>query len=261
MPFPVMSRAWRSLGPVTPGAVSLPPYHTPRMCGRFALTREERELAREFVELNPRIQIARVEPRYNIAPTQPVLALHVAGQQVQAHEFRWGIELPWARTARQKSQINIRGETALKPGLLRRMLDRQRVLIPASHFYEWQARPGASRQPILIAPKQGEGLVFAGLLGRWTNEATGEMLPAVTILTTSPNPLLSRIHNRMPVILDSASWSRWLDPENTAKDVAVLLNPCPEDWLTVYPISARINNVANDGPALIEPLTSHVLDQ
>lgn len=113
------------------------------------------------------------------------------------------------------------------------MLDRQRVLIPASHFYEWQARPGASRQPMLIAPERGDGLVFAGRLGRWKDEASGEMLPAVTILTTAPNPLLSRVHNRMPVILPSSSWSRWLDPQNTAKDVEELLKPCPDDWLTL----------------------------
>src|SRR5215469_1709728 len=100
------------------------------MCGRYSLTSNEKVLARQFASLKPDLEFPEVEPRYNIAPSQRVIAVHVAEGAVQVGEFRWGIELPWARPARGKSQINTRAETVLKPGYLHRMLDRQRILIP-----------------------------------------------------------------------------------------------------------------------------------
>ena len=103
---------------------------------------------------------------------------------------------------------------------------------------------------MLIAPREGEPFVFAGLLGRWTDEANDEQ-PAVTILTTEPNAVMAEIHDRMPVILPSTAWSRWLDPNAGADEVADLLVPCPDDWLTVRPVSRRVNNPANDSPEVL----------
>jgi putative SOS response-associated peptidase YedK len=223
------------------------------MCGRFGLSREQRELAGEFADLNPKFEIEDLQPRYNVAPTQPVLILHVDAGQVRARELRWGISLPAARDGRTRNLINVRAETALGSEWFRELLDRHRALVPASHFYEWRALPGRRRQPMLVGPADGEGLVFAGLLGRWTDEATGEIVPAVAILTTTPNALLSGIHNRMPVILPRSGWGRWLDPAADAGDVADLLGPCPDDTLSVRPISTLVNDVANEGAALIEP--------
>jgi putative SOS response-associated peptidase YedK len=148
----------------------------------------------------------------------------------------------------------VRAETALRPGLFHQLLDHhRRLLIPASWFYEWRTLPGRRRQPLLIGPAQDDGLVLAGLQGRWTDQATGEIVPAGTILTTEPNRLVSEINDRMPVILPRASWGRWLDPDVDAREVADLLAPCPDEWLTVRPIGTLVNNVANEGPALIEP--------
>ena len=109
---------------------------------------------------------------------------------------------------------------------------------------------------MLIAPTETDGLVFAGLLGKWTDGSTGEVLPAVTILTTTPNQLLSSVHSRMPVILPASSWSHWLDSDATGDHVAELLRPCPDEWLKVQPISTRINNVAYDRSDVIEPVNA-----
>lgn len=223
------------------------------MCGRFGLTREERELAGEFSELNPKFDVHQLEPRYNIAPTQPVLTVRVDEKgQVRADELRWGVEVP-AGAGRLRGLINVRAETALRPGLFRQLLDRRRVLVPASWFYEWRRRAGRRGEPLLIGPALEDGLVFAGLQGRWTDPDTGEIAPAVTILTTEPNGLVSEIHNRMPVILGRSSWGRWLDTDADAGDVADLLAPCPGEWLTTRPVSPLVNSVANEGPALLEP--------
>jgi putative SOS response-associated peptidase YedK len=223
------------------------------MCGRFGLSREMRELAGEFIDLNPRFEVRELAPRYNIAPTQPVLALGVRGGQVFATELRWGLTLPPTRTAPRRDLINVRAETALRAGWFRDLLEQQRVLVPASHFYEWRTRPGRRRQPMLVGPARGQVLVFAGLLGRWVDDATGETLPAVAILTTAPNGLLGEIHNRMPVILPRSSWGRWLDPKTGADEVADLLAPCPDDWLSVRPVGTLVNDVNNEGPGLVDP--------
>src|SRR5262249_28044189 len=150
------------------------------------LTRTQRELAGEFVDLNPEFDPGEVEPRYNIAPTQPVLTVAPGSGRVRIVEVRWGIMLP-PTLDRRRDLINVRAETALRPGWFRERLGGRRVLAPASHFYEWRALAGRRRQPMLIGPAEGDVLAFAGLLGGWTDEATGEVLPAVAILTCEPN--------------------------------------------------------------------------
>ncbi len=223
------------------------------MCGRFGLLRGREQLAEQFTHLEPEFEVDELQPRYNIAPTQPVLALRAEGQRVRIAPLRWGISLPWGGEGRPRQLINVRAETALRPGWFRGLLERRRVLLPASHFYEWRTLPGRRRQPMLIGPARGEGLVFAGLLGRWTDGATGEIVPAVTILTTEANRTLRPIHDRMPVIVAAEDWARWLDPRVGADRIAELLVPCPDDWLSTRPVGPLVNDVANEGPALIEP--------
>ena len=233
------------------------------MCGRFGLTRAQRELAGEFADLNPRFDVGDLQPRYNIAPTQPVLTLCVDAGRVRASEVRWGITGPAAGDGRRRDLINVRAETALGAGWFRELLERRRVLVPASHFYEWRTVRGRRRQPMLIGPASGDLLALAGLLGSWIDEATGEIVPAVAILTTEPNGLVSEIHNRMPVVLSRGSWGRWLDPEASAGDVADLLAPCSDEVLSARPVSTLVNDVANEGPALVEPppVVEHEPDQ
>ena len=233
------------------------------MCGRFGLTRAQRELAGEFADLNPRFDVGDLEPRYNIAPTQPVLTLCVDAGRVRASEVRWGITGPASRDGTRRDLINVRAETALGTGWFRELLERRRVLVPASHFYEWRTLRGRRRQPMLIGPASGDVFALAGLLGGWTDEATGEIVPAVAILTTEPNGLVSEIHNRMPVVLSRSSWGRWLDPDAGAGDVADLLAPCPDGLLCARPVSTLVNDVANEGPALVEaaPVVEREVDQ
>ena len=219
------------------------------MCGRFGLTVDERRLAGEFSELNPAITMPCVTPRYNIAPSQEVLVVRSPGGEAEADLVRWGISLPRTAAGRSRELINVRAERAVGGGLFTELLDRSRVLVPASWFYEWRGR-GSRRRPVLIEPRDGGLLVFAGLLGRWTDRAGGEAVPAVTILTTEPNALLADIHDRMPVVLPRAAWARWLDPRAGAADVGDLLGPCGDEWLTVRPVSRLVNDANREGPEL-----------
>jgi putative SOS response-associated peptidase YedK len=218
------------------------------MCGRFGLTVDERRLAGEFSELNPAITLPCLTPRYNIAPSQDVLVLRGAPGDTEGDLLRWGIGLPSTASGRARDLINVRAERATGGGLFTQLLERRRVLVPASWFYEWRGR-GSTRRPLLIGPRDGGLLVFAGLQGRWTDRAR-ETVPAVTILTTEPNALLADIHDRMPVVLPRAAWARWLDPRTGARGVADLLRPCDDEWLTVRPVSRLVNDATREGPEL-----------
>lgn len=217
------------------------------MCGRYGMSVGRPQLVEHFPDADFPMTIT---PRYNVAPSQPVLVLRRDGGGVKGDLIRWGIGLPPAAGSRPRELINVRAETALKGGLFHHLLDTSRVLLPASHFYEWR-RQGNGRQPVLIEPRQGL-MALAGLLGRWV-DPSGEIVPAVTILTCPPNQALSAVHNRMPVILDRAAWRSWLDPTIPAADVARLLVPCPEELLRLRPTSRLVNDPRNDGPEVLEP--------
>jgi putative SOS response-associated peptidase YedK len=209
------------------------------MCGRYGMgmSRGELEDALEGVELP-----AGIEPRYNIAPTQDVLVLRAIGASTRGERVRWGIDVI-APEGRSRSLFNVRSETLLERGLQ----GRERVLVLATHFFEWRRQ-----QPMLIAPRS-RLMAFAGLL------AGSE----VAILTCTPNRTLAAIHNRMPVVVDRAAWTRWLDSHRPLGAVSDLLRPCPEDELVVAPTSRSVNDPANDTPAVLvlgddEPVQSEL---
>src|SRR5437660_3197543 len=216
------------------------------MCGRYGMSVSPPRLSERFPHVDFPLTI---EPRYNIAPTQDVLAIRDLGDGARAELVRWGIALPAGDSAR--SLINVRSETALGAGFFRRLLEEDRVLLPASHFYEW-AGHGPGRHPLLILPRDGL-LAFAGLRGRWTDQRTGRSVPAVTILTCPPNDLIRPFHDRMPVILDPAAWDVWLDPRSGFEQLAALLAPCPPGWLETRPASRLVNDPRREGPELLEP--------
>jgi putative SOS response-associated peptidase YedK len=219
------------------------------MCGRYGFSPTSQALAARFSGVDWPAQ----SPRYNVAPGQPVPTI-LPGPQPALDNLHWGIELPGPRPGgRGRQLINVRAETAVRPGLFRRLLETSRVIIPASHFYEWRAGSGRRRQPMMIRSATDQVLAFAGLQGRWANPSTGEVERAVVIITCPPNAAMATVHNRMPVILDMGSDAMWLDPVADPTRVAKLLRPCPDDWLTMVPISDLVNDVKNDGPELVLP--------
>jgi putative SOS response-associated peptidase YedK len=219
------------------------------MCGRFALTLSPRELAQQFTDLSPRITFPQFLPRYNIAPSQDVLVLE-AGTEIRAALVRWGLTPPWSRP-RPRELINVRSETATR-GWTAALLRSSRILIPASCFYEWLTTPHG-RQPLQVAASDGGLIVFAGVLGQWTDRWTGQRRRAAAILTTEPNRTIRPIHHRMPVIIPRAGWAPWLDPRAGAAQITGWLRPCPEDWLTLRPASPLVNDPRHEGPHLADP--------
>lgn len=222
------------------------------MCGRFALLASG-ELIASLFDLDAAPD--PLPPRYNIAPTQPVLAVRLGAhsQQREFALFRWGLIPSWAKDIRMGAQlINARAETVTDKPAFRAAFKRRRCLIPASGFYEWQKVNGR-KQPMYIHPRDDELFALAGLWEFWAG-ADGSELETCTILTTTPNELMEPIHNRMPVIVEPEDFPTWLDPGTHPDHGLHLLRPYPADKMAFYPVSTLVNSPANDLPDCITPL-------
>lgn len=226
------------------------------MCGRFALIAPGETLIEQF-ELGPSqaSTSSTVAPRYNIAPSQPVLAVRlepVTGERELAF-LQWGLIPSWSKDSKIGSRmINARSETVAEKPSFRAAFKRRRCLIPADGFYEWQ-RQGDRKQPVYIRSRDGAPFALAGLWETW-HSADGSIIDSCTILTTKPNELMEPIHNRMPVILEPPDYSTWLHPGDNPNVALHLLRPYPAEKMAAYPVSTLVNNPRNDSPDCIVPL-------
>ncbi|GHD06860.1 DUF159 family protein [Tianweitania populi] len=206
------------------------------------------------------IDLEPFPPRYNIAPTQPVLVVVSApprepGSNLpdrQAALVRWGLIPSWTKNpADMPLMINARAETVLEKAAFKTAMRHRRILVPTTGFYEWR-REGKSRQPFFIRPKSGGLIAFAGLMESFS-EPGGSEIDTAAILTTSANETLAPIHDRMPVVIKREDFARWLDCRTQEpRDVLDLLKPVQSDFFEAIPVSDRVNKVANLGPDLIE---------
>lgn len=214
------------------------------MCGRFSQAESSRRLAKVF---GAYADENLPEPRYNVAPSlevRVVLETHVERRLAAA---TWGFAPPSDDSApRSRSWINARSETALDSPIFGPALRARRCLIPADAFYEWD-RAGGIAQPYAIGPAQADGPM--ALAGVWSPARIGP--PTMAILTTSANAALRPLHHRMPVIVLSADWDRWLDGSLDGGPLTDLLVPAPDDAVRVWPVSTAVNRADNEGPELL----------
>ena len=223
------------------------------MCGRFTLTADIQTLqdAFPFVAM-PEGMPGAVQPRYNIAPTQPVAVVPNDGKN-RLDFFVWGLIPSWAKDPSIGNRmINARAETLLEKPSFRNAFRRRRCLILADGFYEWRKEPGG-KTPMFIQMEDGKPFAFAGLWELWRAPDSSEVL-SCTIITTEPNDLMSSIHNRMPVILPESAYPRWLESgEVDPGPLVELLKPYEASPMRAYPVSPLVNNPKNDLPELISP--------
>jgi putative SOS response-associated peptidase YedK len=220
------------------------------MCGRFSLTYTDQDLLEYF-------QLARgldLEPRYNIAPSQPVAAVRVEEGERRLVLLRWGLIPFWANDPKVGyKMINARAETAHKTPAFRAAFRGRRCLIPASGYYEWDKK-GGSRQPYHILRADGQPMALAGLWEHWEGEEGKTVIESCTILTTAASEPVARLHDRMPVILEPEDFDRWLDPgEQRVERLRELLQPAAPGVLSMHPISPYVNKASNEGERCIEP--------
>ena len=188
------------------------------MCGRFTL----RDPRRAKFDRQPIGGLFNLVPRYNIAPSQSVLAITERNAQLEASFYQWGLVPAWSSLP--KGFINARAETLQEKPSFSESFQRRRCLIPADGFYEWK-RSGKSKQPYYFQMKDEAPFAFAGIWDQWQGD--GRLIVSCAIITTTPNELLASIHDRMPVILSPASHHAWLNDEATPAALAILLCPFP----------------------------------
>jgi putative SOS response-associated peptidase YedK len=220
------------------------------VCGRFTLIR----LA-EFTDLFPWIRGSDelAQPRYNIAPSQQVAAV-LNEPDPRIDHLKWGLVPSWAKDpAIGNRLINARAETLSEKPSFRNAVRRRRCVIPADGFFEWKTESdGKTRTPHYVTVDNGRPFALAGLWETWRDPA-GVQLRTCTIITTAPNALMRRIHNRMPVILDEEAMRRWLVPgEHDPVRLQELLVPYPSERMSARVVSRRVNNPRYDAPDVLE---------
>lgn len=224
------------------------------MCGRFTLTSELSDILATF-SVKKEDVLYEYSPRYNIAPSQTVAVMTNFDGTRTIEGYRWGLVPRWAKDIKiGYSMINARAESLSTKPAFRNLLSRNRVAIISDGFYEWKKHEDGGKQPYRFQMKSREVYGFAGLYDEWKNPE-GELLRSCTIITTRPNKLVSEVHDRMPVIMDSIALDKWLDPGLTDRDqVLGLLNPYPADSMFSYPVSKNVGNVKNIDPSLIDAI-------
>jgi putative SOS response-associated peptidase YedK len=222
------------------------------MCGRFTLTVDPAELQEKFGEYTFPKHFA---PRFNIAPSQPVLAIP-NDEKFKVDFFVWGLIPMWAKDPSIGNRlINARGETVAEKPSFRGSLKYKRCLILADGFYEWKtARDRKTKTPYYIHMKDRKPFAFAGLWDSW-NGPDGSAIRSCTIITTEPNELMTMIHDRMPAILHPRDYAKWLDPTPQTPDrLLPLIKPYPAESMDAYIVSTMVNKPANDTPELVVPV-------
>jgi putative SOS response-associated peptidase YedK len=213
------------------------------MCGRFTLTTTAEILADLFHLLDPPV----VEPRYNIAPTQKVLAVRVdpeRGDLIPVF-MRWGLIPSWSSGPSGPPLINARSETVAEKPVFRNALRQRRCLVPADGFYEWQNRRGV-KQPFCFRIRDHRPFAFAALWERWCAPEGGRV-DSCAILTTSANDLVQPVHDRMPVILRPGSFASWLAPQpNDCDRLQAMLRPFSSEEMIAYAVSTWVSNPRHD---------------
>ena len=214
------------------------------MCGRFTLTVDPADQEETVTEFE---YPARFAPRFNIAPTQPVLTIPNDGKN-RAEFLAWGLIPSWAKDPSIGNRlINARGETLAEKPAFRGGYKYKRCLILADGFYEWKSQAGTkTKVPHFIHLKSRTVFAFAGLWDEW-HSPDGSSVRSCTIITTEPNKLMAGIHNRMPVMLQPQDYEDWLDSAPRTPDTLnQLIKPFPADLMEAYAVSTLVNSPAND---------------
>ncbi len=195
-------------------------------------------------------------PKYNVAPSQQVLAIINDGLSNRLGELKWGLIPPWADHPKIGFQmINARSETAASKPVFQSPLRSKRCLIPADGFYEWKTTANG-KQPMRIVRKDRALFSLAGLYETWVSP-DGSKINSCTILTTTPNKLMAPIHDRMPVILKPEDEQLWLNRAVSHVNLLTpLLQPYSSEELDAYPVSPSVGSVRNDDASLIEPFAA-----
>jgi len=223
------------------------------VCNRYRLTHSKQYLTERFQVSDEEVE---EHPRYNIAPTQPVLIVRKEQDKKIRHftTMRWGLIPSWAKDMSIGTQtLNARSETVTTKPAFRDAILRKRCLIPSDGFYEWQ-KMGSVKQPYCFEVGEGELFALAGLWDQWETPE-GQIIESCSILTTAANSPVADLHDRMPVIVPPDKYDVWLDPDvNDFNVIRDILRPYDANLMRRYPVSTKLNNSKIDGAESASPV-------
>jgi len=216
------------------------------MCGRTSLYAPQEVVVERFDARPTR----PLRPRYNVTPGQE----HAVVRNDAHDEIRfptWGLVPRWADEF-GGGHVNARAETLAEKPSFRAAYDQRRCLVLADGFYDWKETP-LGRQPYRFELADAAPFAMAGLWERWS-PPDGEDRTSFTVVTTEPNDVVADVHHRMPVVLAPDEEERWLHGDE--RERAAVLDPYPADEMRAYPVSKRVNDPANDSPAVVEEVVA-----
>jgi len=219
------------------------------MCGRFVRSSPVSTIIEVFHVSPPSFELSS---SYNVAPSQDILIINNTGIR-ELIKCRWGFLPPWIKDLSEASpMINARAETIDEKAYFKEAFKKQRCLIIADGFYEWE-REKQKKIPYYIRLKSGKPVGFAGLYN-YSSYPDGNKICGCAIITTESNDLVASIHNRMPVIVPEEKVDMWLDPEfkdyEALKDI---LRPYPSEEMEMFKVSNAINSLKFDSEKNILP--------
>jgi putative SOS response-associated peptidase YedK len=218
------------------------------MCGRIVIATPVGSIVDYFEVHDPRVTAQ--PPRFNVAPSTPILLVRDSGDARILKPARWGLTPAWARSLDNGPRpINARAEPVRTSRLFKHAVAQRRCLLPADGFYEWPARGGRRKQPYYIHRTDGQLLALGGIWETW-HEGAADALTSAAIITTPANHVISTLHERMPLVVEPGDWEAWLLGEVAAE----LLRPAAAAVRSWHAVDRAVGNIRHDAPHLIEPV-------
>jgi putative SOS response-associated peptidase YedK len=223
------------------------------MCGRYASARSVDDIAGAFGIRDDDVD-ASPAPDWNIAPTTTVTAVVHAGDRPVLTSLRWGLVPSWSDGPQAMTSLfNARAETIAEKPAFRDAVRRRRCLLPADGWYEWARSPDGHRVPHFLSGADGSLLAFAAVWEEWL-DAERRPLRSAAIVTRPAPDALRQVHDRAPVVLPPAAWTRWLDPATPVEHALAVLRADPPQ-IRLWPVGDAVGDVRARGSALAEPVT------
>lgn len=220
------------------------------MCGRFTLTNNKLAIKERFQIAN---EFDMLEPQYNIAPTEDVLAVIYNGSNKHAGYLKWGLVPSWSKDVKSSfKMINARSETAHELPSFKSLMSRKRCLIVADSFYEWK-KGNTDKRPERIQVEKTDLFSFAGLYDTWRHG--DDIIHSCTILTKESDSFMKQIHPRMPVILPANQEDTWINQSLKDEFAAYeFIRDLDVEKFTSYTVSNHVNYVRNKDANCIEAI-------
>ena len=227
------------------------------MCGRYVAPDQaaiERHYHLGHGQNNP------FPTRYNVTPQQgnpaayvPVIRHGSSGSnETELVSMQWWLLPHWSKESRIKfSTFNARTDKVSSAASYRVPFRKRRCLIPALGWFEWQDTPRGKMKWWLHRPDRGI-VSFAGLWDRW--HRGDEVIESCTIIVGDANAAMSRVHDRMPVIIRPTDEAFWLDTQiDATQALEALLTPPPDELITAHPVRSD-KRPRDDDATLIDPI-------